>query len=100
MPRKSSTRKSSTRKSATRKSVKLKAKSVRAARKQARRAPAGKSDTVGALVTAAGEMLALPIEPSWHANVTFNLQLLFKHAALVDQFSLPDEAEPAPVFRA
>ena len=33
-------------------------------------------------------------------GVARNLQLLFTHAALVDAFSLPDESEPAPVFRA
>jgi len=44
--------------------------------------------------------LALPMDPSWHAGVTFNLQLLLKHAALIDEFSLADDAEPAPVFRA
>jgi hypothetical protein len=52
------------------------------------------------MVTAAIHALALPIEASWHAGVTFNLQLLFKHAALIDEFSLPDDTEPAPVFRA
>ena len=38
--------------------------------------------------------------PLWHAGVTLNLQLLLKHAALIDEFSLADGAEPAPVFRA
>ena len=33
-------------------------------------------------------------------GITFNLQLLFKHATLVDEFPLPDDTEPAPVFRA
>jgi hypothetical protein len=83
-----------------RKSARRKAKSLRPASRQGRPARAGKPDAFGTLVTAAGEALGLSIEPSWQAGVTFNLQLLFKHAALVDQFPLPDEAEPAPVFRA
>lgn len=82
-----------------RKSVRLKAKSVRPARKR-RPVRATKPDAGGTLVMTAGQALALPIEASWHAAVTFNLQLLLKHAALVEQFSLPDGAEPAPVFRA
>jgi Protein of unknown function (DUF4089) len=44
--------------------------------------------------------MALPVDPAWRADVKLNLQLLFKHAALVEAFSLPDEVEPAPVFRA
>ena len=40
------------------------------------------------------------IEPEWKAAVRANLEATLKHAALIDQFPLPDEAEPAPVFRA
>jgi hypothetical protein len=59
-----------------------------------------KPDTIATLVAAASQPLALPIEASWHSGVAFNLQLLFKHAALIDEFSLPEDIEPAPVFRA
>lgn len=52
------------------------------------------------LITASAEVLALPIEPAWHRGIAFNLRLIFNHAALVDEFPLADEAEPAPVFRA
>ena len=34
------------------------------------------------------------------SGVKFNLQLVLRHAALVDEFALPDDAEPAPVFQA
>ena len=84
----------------TRKSTRPKAKSTQLTGRQARPVRAGKPDTVATLVAAAGEALALPMQTSWHAGVTFNLQLLLKHAALVDQFSLADETEPAAVFRA
>jgi Protein of unknown function (DUF4089) len=83
-----------------RKSSSRKAKSARRASAPARRLRTRKPDTVGTLVTAASHALALPIEASWHAGVTFNLQLLFKHAGLIDQYSLPNDIEPAPVFRA
>jgi hypothetical protein len=57
-------------------------------------------DATDAMVAAAAQALRLPIDPAWQANVKFNLQLILRHAALVDEFPLPDDAEPAPVFRA
>ena len=33
-------------------------------------------------------------------GLNFNLQLVLRHATLVDEFPLPDDAEPAPVFHA
>jgi Protein of unknown function (DUF4089) len=83
-----------------RKSISRKAKSAHRLRTPARPLRAKRADAVGTLVTAAAQALPLPIEASWHAGVTFNLQLLLKHAALIDAFSLGDDAEPAPVFRA
>jgi hypothetical protein len=89
-----------TRKSTTHKSTSRKAKSARRARTPGGPVRARKPDAIGTLVAAASQALALPLEASWQSGVTFNLQLLFKHATLVDEFSLPDDAEPAPVFRA
>jgi 1-carboxybiuret hydrolase subunit AtzG-like len=83
-----------------RKSSTRNAKSVRRAGKPVRPLRAKRPDAFGIVVTAASQLLALPIEPSWHTGVTFNLQLLFKHAARIDEFSLPDDIEPASVFRA
>jgi hypothetical protein len=57
-------------------------------------------DELGTLAASGVKALALPIESNWQTGITFNLQLLFKHAALIDGFALPDESEPAPVFRA
>jgi hypothetical protein len=75
-------------------------KSTRLRGTAVRKDRAKKADAVETLVTAAGQALALPIDPSWRAGVTFNLQLLLKHAASIGDFPLPDDAEPAPVFRA
>jgi hypothetical protein len=61
---------------------------------------AKKADTVETLVAASAQALALPIDPAWRGSIRRNLQLLLAHATLVDEFSLPDETEPAPVFRA
>ena len=63
-------------------------------------AVAKRPDVIDTLVAASAEALSLPIDPAWRASVKRNLQVILKHAALVDQFSLPDDVEPAPVFRA
>jgi Protein of unknown function (DUF4089) len=84
----------------TRKPLSRKTKSARRARPPARPLRSRNPDELSALAAAGVKALALPIEPAWHAGITFNLQLLFKHAALIDGFALPDESEPAPVFRA
>ena len=57
-------------------------------------------ETLDAYIEAAARALSLPIEPEWKPAIRANLQATLKHAALVDEFPLPDEAEPAPVFRA
>jgi len=84
----------------TRKPLSRKTKSARRAGPPARPLRSRKPDDVSALAAAGAKALALPVEPAWHAGITFNLQLLFKHAALIDGFALADESEPAPVFRA
>jgi hypothetical protein len=84
----------------TRKPLSRKAKLARRARPPARPRRRRKPDDVSRLAAAGVKALALPVEPAWHAAIAFNLQLLLKHAALIDAFALPDESEPAPVFRA
>jgi Protein of unknown function (DUF4089) len=76
-----------------------KAKSLKA-KSPARRARVQTVDAADALIAAGANALRLPIDPAWHPAVRTNIQLLLKHAALVEEFPLPDEAEPAPVFRA
>jgi len=61
---------------------------------------AGTADAIDALIAAAAQTLGLSLDPAWHAGVAFNLRLIVHHAKLVDEFALPDDAEPAPVFHA
>jgi hypothetical protein len=89
-----------TRKSKTGKSVTRKAKTARWTRTPARPLRAKKPDAMEALLAASAQALALPIDPAWHVRVKLNLQLIFRYAALVEEFALPDDTEPAPVFRA
>jgi hypothetical protein len=58
------------------------------------------SDPLDGLVEAAARLLALPVEPQWHAAIKANLEVNLRLAALVAEFALPDEAEPAPIFMA
>jgi Protein of unknown function (DUF4089) len=51
-------------------------------------------------ITASARLLALPVEPAWYPMVRVNLEVTFRLAAVVTEFKLPDDAEPAPVFRA
>jgi 1-carboxybiuret hydrolase subunit AtzG-like protein len=84
----------------TRKTLSRKTKTARRVRPPARPLRSRRPDHIGMLAAAGVKALALPIEPAWQAGITFNLQLLFKHAALIDGFALPDDSEPGPVFRA
>jgi 1-carboxybiuret hydrolase subunit AtzG-like protein len=77
-----------------------KPKSAPKSRTRPRRAAAGAHESIDTLIAASAQALRLPLDPAWHAAVRANLQLLLKHAALVEEFSLPDDTEPAPVFRA
>jgi hypothetical protein len=84
--------------------MKRRSKTRRKARSQPRPAGRGKSrgkpDAIDALVMASAQALALPVDPAWHSGTRFNLQLVLTLAARIDEFALPDEAEPAPVFHA
>jgi hypothetical protein len=79
-----------------------KTKSARAKRPRPARAPAKTQpgNSIDALVTANAQALGLALAPAWHKSIAFNLRLILRHAALVDEFALPDDAEPAPVFHA
>jgi hypothetical protein len=77
-----------------------KATTARGARVRARPLRAEKPDPIATLAASSAQILAIPLDPAWHDGVRRNLHLLFTHAALFDAFSLPDESEPAPVFRA
>jgi len=57
-------------------------------------------DPLDDFIVAAAAALALPVDPAWRPAVHTHLEITLKHAALVEAFDLPDDAEPAPVFRA
>jgi hypothetical protein len=57
-------------------------------------------DSTDALVAASARALGIALDSGWQAGVEFNLQLILTHAARLDGFALPDDAEPAPIFHA
>ena len=59
-----------------------------------------KQHDIDAMVAASAQVLGLTIDPAWQENVKFNLRLILRHASLVEEFALSDEAEPAPIFHA
>ena len=58
------------------------------------------ADPLDDMVDAAAQALGIALEPQWRAEVKTQLQVTLRHGALVAEFSLPDDAEPAPVFKA
>ena len=51
-------------------------------------------------IKAAALGLALALEPEWFPAIAANLETNLRLAALVAEFALPDESEPAAVFTA
>ena len=82
---------------AGRKAKPARAKRPRRARAAAKMRP---ENSIDAFVAASVQALGLTLDPAWHDSIAFNLRLILRHAALVDEFALPDDAEPAPVFHA
>jgi hypothetical protein len=58
------------------------------------------ADPLDDYIDAVAKALRLPIEDAWKPSVKANLDVSLKLAGLVDAFPLPDETEPASVFRA
>jgi hypothetical protein len=53
-----------------------------------------------AYIDAAAQALGIPVKPEWKPEIRANLDITFKLAALVAEKELPDDAEPASVFKA
>jgi hypothetical protein len=52
-----------------------------------------------AYVDAAAALIGLPLDPAHRAGVVLNLERIAAMAVLVMEFSLPEETEPAPVYK-
>jgi hypothetical protein len=58
------------------------------------------SDPTDDFIEAATNALGVPLDPAWKPAIRANLEVTLKLARLVDEFPLPDDAEPAPVYKA
>jgi hypothetical protein len=58
------------------------------------------ADHLDSYIDAVSNALALRIDEAWRPAVRANLEVSLRLARLVDEFTLPDETEPASVFAA
>jgi hypothetical protein len=58
------------------------------------------ADPLDDYIDTVAKALRLPVEDAWRPAVRANLEVSLRLARLVDEFALPDEAEPASVFTA
>jgi hypothetical protein len=58
------------------------------------------NDPLLTAIEANAKMLGLTIEPAWLPTVRANLEVSLRLAKLVDDFPLPDDHEPASIFKA
>jgi hypothetical protein len=65
-----------------------------------RRKSVSRPDHLTDLIDASGKAFELTIESAWRPAVRANLQVIFRQATLFMAFELPDDAEPAPIFKA
>ena len=102
--RRKSPAKAGRKKAAPKKTANKKSASKKSARRSKARAPTRKrgpaTDPLDAMLEAGALALALPIEPDWRPAIKANLAVNLQMAALVAEFPLPDETDPAPIFRA
>ncbi len=58
------------------------------------------ADSLDDYIDAVAATLALTVEEAWRPAIKANLEVSLRLARLVDDFALPDESEPAPIFAA
>jgi len=58
------------------------------------------SDPTDDFLEAAAKALGVPLDAAWKPAIRANLEVTLKLARLVEEFPLPDDAEPAPVYEA
>jgi len=80
------------------------AKAVKRAKPAPRIKPVPLAKTAAApldeLIVSGARALGLTIDKAWMPAVRSHLEVTLRHGATVTAFALPDEAEPAPVFKA
>ncbi len=80
--------------------AKARGKPARTPRKAARPARPQQPDALDDFIAAGARALDLRIDKAWLSAVRANVTVTLRLGALVAAFALPDDAEPAPVFKA
>ena len=62
--------------------------------------PDADQDDLNAAIASGTRMLGLTIDPAWLPSVRANLEVSLRLGRLVDEFPLPDDHEPATIFKA
>ena len=58
------------------------------------------ADSLDEMIESGAMALGIPLKAEWKAEIKIQLQVSLRHGSLVAAFPLPDESEPAPVFKA
>ncbi len=58
------------------------------------------ADPLDDYIDAVAKALRLPLEDAWLPAIRANLEVSLRLARMVDEFPLPDETPPAPIFTA
>ena len=56
-------------------------------------------DELNALIEIGTRVLGLQVQPEWQDSIRAHLATNLRLATLVSEFDLPDELDPAPVYR-
>jgi hypothetical protein len=57
------------------------------------------TDPLDTYIDTVAAALALPVEDAWKPAIRANLDVSLKMARMVQEFPLPDEIEPASIYR-
>jgi hypothetical protein len=60
----------------------------------------GETPSFDDYVEISAKVLGFSMKPSWKRAASANMETIFKMAAAIESFELPEELEPAPVFEA
>jgi len=60
----------------------------------------GDGPDLGAFIDSGVKLLGIPLDPAWRDGVEANLAVIFRQAEAAMTVDIPDQADPAPMFRA
>jgi hypothetical protein len=58
------------------------------------------ADPTDEFIDAAAKTLGIAVDPAWLPSVRMNFEVMLKLARQLEEFPLPDDSEPAPVYKA